>query len=83
MKKFDFEIFIYLYVFRSPEFIYAIFAVMYANEHDNVQTVHSIKLKFGMYITGLRRTNFIDFGECQMHSFFTGVQKRFLKHYDL
>ena len=28
-KKFDFEILTYLYVFRSPEFIYAIFGVMY------------------------------------------------------
>ena len=30
MKKFDFEILTYLYVLRSPEFIYAIFTVMYA-----------------------------------------------------
>ena len=29
VKKFDFEILIYLYVLRSPEFIYAIFGVMY------------------------------------------------------
>ena len=29
MKKFDFEILMYLYVLRSPEFIYAIFTVMY------------------------------------------------------
>ena len=29
VKKFDFEIFTYLYVLRSPEFIYAIFAEMY------------------------------------------------------
>ena len=28
-KKFDFEILTYLYVFRSPKFIYAIFSVMY------------------------------------------------------
>ena len=30
VKKFDFEILTYLYVLRSPEFIYTIFAVMYA-----------------------------------------------------
>ena len=41
-KKFDFEIFTYLYVFRSPEFIYAIFTVIYVcvcafvSEHDSV-----------------------------------------------
>ena len=29
VKKFDLEIFTYLYVLRSPEFIYAIFTVMY------------------------------------------------------
>ena len=28
-KKFDFEILTYLYVFRSPEFLCAIFTVMY------------------------------------------------------
>ena len=50
MKKFDFEISTLLYVFRSPESIYAIFTVMYtcmracarvcvfvyASEHDSV-----------------------------------------------
>ena len=29
VKKFDFKILTYSYVFRSPEFIYAIFTVMY------------------------------------------------------
>ena len=29
VKKFDFEIFIYLHVFRPPEFFYANFMVMY------------------------------------------------------
>ena len=29
VKEFDFEILTYLYVLRSPEFIYAIFGVMY------------------------------------------------------
>ena len=44
VKKFDFEIFIHLYVLRSPEFILVIFTVMYAcirmwvyvSEHDSV-----------------------------------------------
>ena len=44
VKEFDFEIFTYLCVFRSPEFLYAIFMVMYVcmcvcvyvNEHDSV-----------------------------------------------
>ena len=72
VKKIDFEILTYLYVSRSPEFSYAIFAVMYAcmcvcvcvcmhvpvyvSEHDSIQTVHSIDFKFGMYITGHRPT---------------------------
>ena len=30
VKKFDFEILTHLYILRPPEFIYAIFAVMYA-----------------------------------------------------
>ena len=30
-----------------------------------------------------RRMNPIDFGECRMNSFFTGVQKRFLLYYGL
>ena len=44
VKKLDLEILTYLYVFRSPVFIYAIFTVMYvcmcvcvyASEHDSV-----------------------------------------------
>ena len=47
VKKFDFEILTHLYVLRSPEFIYAIFSVMYVcvcvciyvcyvSEHDSV-----------------------------------------------
>ena len=52
---------------------------------SSIQTVHSIKsiLKFGMYITGHRRTNPIDFGKYPMNSFFTGAQKRILIHYGL
>ena len=45
--------------------------------------MHSIEFKFGMYITGHRRTNPIDFGEHRTNSFFTGVQKRILIHYGL
>ena len=40
--------------------------------------MHSIELKFGMYIAGHHWTNPIDFGEYQMYSFFTGVQERIL-----
>ena len=40
MKKFDFKILAYLYVLRSPEFMHAIFTVMYVcmyvSEHDSV-----------------------------------------------
>ena len=42
--------------------------------------MHLIDLKFGTYIIGLHRTNSVDFGECQMQSFFTEVQERILKH---
>ena len=36
---------------------------------SSIQTMHSIELQFGMYITGHRRTNPIAFGERQMNSF--------------
>ena len=44
VKKFDFEILTYLYVFRSPEVNYAIFTVMYVcmyvcvyvSEHNSI-----------------------------------------------
>ena len=47
---------------------------------SSIQTVLSIELKFGMDITGYRRWNPIDFGECKIYSFFfsTAVQKEFL-----
>ena len=45
--------------------------------------VHSIELKFGMYIIGHRPTSFIDFGEQRINSIFTGAQKRILMRYDL
>ena len=47
IKNFDFQIFTYL---RSPDFINAIFKVMYTcvymSEHENVKLVYSIALKF-------------------------------------
>ena len=68
MKKFDFEILTCLYVLKS-EFIYDTFTVMYVcayvSKHDNVQTVYSTELKFGMNIAHHRRTNPIDLGECR------------------
>ena len=59
------------------------YVCMYVSEYNSVKTIHSIEFKFGMYITGHRWTNPIDFGEYWMNSFFTGVQKRILTHYDL
>ena len=47
-------------------------------KYSSMQTVNSIDLKFDMYVAGRRRTNSIDFGEYQMYSFLTGVQKVFL-----
>ena len=45
--------------------------------------MHSIELKFGMYNTGHRRTNPIDFDEYRIYNFFAGVQERNLIHYGL
>ena len=44
----------------------------------SIQMGHSIELKFGMYITGHRRTNPIDFGEYRMNSFLQEYKKEFL-----
>ena len=38
--------------------------------------VHFIEFKFGKYIAGHRWMNPIEFGEYQINSFFTGVQKK-------
>ena len=43
---------------------------------SSIQIVHSIELKSGIHITGLRRTNSIDFGECRMHRFLIELQLR-------
>ena len=45
--------------------------------------MYLIEFKFGMHITGHRRTNPIDFGEYRINSYFTGVQKKTLIHYSL
>ena len=45
-------------------------------ECSSIQMVHSNELKFGMYITGHRRTNPIDFGEYRMNSFFYRSTKK-------
>ena len=47
------------------------------SENDSVLTVHSIDLKFDVYITGYCRTNPIDFGECRMHRFLRSTKKNF------
>ena len=41
--------------------------------------MHSVELKFGMYILGHHQMQPMDFGEC----IFTGVNKRILIHYGL
>ena len=45
--------------------------------------MHSIELKFGMYIKGLRPTKCVEFDEFRINSFFIGIQKRILIHYNL
>ena len=45
--------------------------------------VHSIEFKFGTYIIGHRPTNCAEPGEFRIQNFFTGAQKRILKHYSL
>ena len=66
-KKSDYEILTYLYVFRYPESIYAISKAMtvyicaYVRAYDSI--VHSIELKFGMYIIGHHSTYCVNFGK--------------------
>ena len=48
---------------------------MYVSEHDSVWTVHSIEFKFGMYITGHRRTNPTDFDEYRVNAFLQEYKK--------
>ena len=49
---------------------------MYVSEHGSVYMVHSIEFKFGMYNTGHRQTNPIDFVEYRMNSFFYKSTKK-------
>ena len=48
---------------------------------SSIETVHSIELKFDMYIIGHLLTYSYDFGEFRNTSVFTGVEKIFLIHY--
>ena len=50
---------------------------------SNIQTVHSIEFKFGMYIIDHLPKYCIDFGEFGINRFFTGAQKRIFIHYNL
>ena len=43
---------------------------------SSVQMVHSIKLKFGMYIVGHRPTYCVEFGEFRINSFFYRSTKK-------
>ena len=65
----------YSYTIRTMELI--------ALKYSSVQMVHSIVVKFGMYIISHRSTNCIEFGELRINIFFTGTQKRILMHYSL
>ena len=59
---------------------------MHVSEHDSVLPVYPIELKFGMYMTGHRRTNPTDFGKCRMYSFFYRSTKKnpyTLRHMEL
>ena len=49
----------------------------------STQLLHSIELKFGMYIKDRRPTYCVEFGEFRINSFFTGAQKKILMHYSL
>ena len=76
--------------FKQPPYIYAIFSRLQRNilepnslKCSSIQMVHSIELKFGMYIIGHRPTYSIDFDEFRINSFFTGEQKRILIHCSL
>ena len=75
----------------SPEFICAIFTVMYVcvcvpvsvcvyvSNHDSVKRAHSFEFKFGRSPSiGPRRTSVIDFSEYRMNSFLQEHKKEFL-----
>ena len=52
---------------------------------SGIQMVHSIELKFGMYIVGHDPAYCVEFGEFRKNSFFTGAKKKkkILVHYSL
>ena len=52
-------------------------------KYSSIQMMHSIDIKFGIYIIGHHSTNCIGFGEERSNSFFTGTQKRILMHWSL
>ena len=54
------------------------YVCVYVSEHDSVKTVNSMVFKFGMYITGHRRTNPIGFAEYRMKIFLQEYKKEFL-----
>ena len=45
--------------------------------------VHSIELKFGVYIISHYQMKPIEFGECEIDTFFTGIDKTIIIHYYL
>ena len=50
---------------------------------SSIQTVHSIDLKYSMYIMRHYPTYYVDFGEFKINSFYIGVQNFFLIHCSL
>ena len=48
---------------------------------SSIQMVHSIEIKFGMYIINHRPTYCIEFGEFRIDSIFTEEEKMVLIHY--
>lgn len=96
MKKSDFEILVHLYVLGPPEFIFIFLqwclyvcmcvcthVCVCVCEHDSARTLRSIELKFGTNIISDCRKNLIDFRECRIYSFYTGIQKIIPYHYGL
>ena len=51
-------------------------------KYRSFQMVHLIQFKFDVYVIGHRPTYCVNFGKFKNNSFFTGVQKRILIHYN-
>ena len=82
-KETEYEILVCLHDLNYSELVNAIFTVMYVvyehvREHDNVHILHSIDLKFCMYIIGYRHTTSIDFAGCRTYRFFHSIIKKLL-----